>query len=429
MKVGGCARRVGALTVTGRVRKMARVRTPRVALLAAALALVLATPAGSTVRDARTPLQRRLAQALAVPHLDPSREAAVAADLSTGEVLFERNPTLSLAPASTEKLAVTLAALSALGPSFRIETQVLGEGEQIGAVWDGDLVLQGHGDPTLSSADLRSLAAQVRAAGIRRVTGGVAGDESWFDARRTAPGWMAYFYVFECPPLSALSVDRGRYRGQVASEPALAAALAFRDALQSAGVAVAGKATARPAGEYAYPLASVASPALWALVRSMDRTSDNFAAELLLKELGAVVRQRGTTAAGAQVVRSELETFDVPMAGVRIVDGSGLSRLDRLTANALVAILAAAWLDPTVRKPLLGALPVAGVNGTLEDRMRRPPARGHVLAKTGTTREASALSGFVRDRYVFAVLQNGWPVSFWWARRAQDRFATVLAAQ
>ena len=59
--------------------------------------------------------------------------------------------------------------------------------------------------------------------------------------------------------------------------------------------------------------------------------------------------------------------------------------------------------------------------------MRRGPARGAVLAKTGTTQVASALSGYVRDRYAFAVLQNGHPLSYWWARVAQDRFATVLA--
>ena len=88
-----------------------------------------------------------------------------------------------------------------------------------------------------------------------------------------------------------------------------------------------------------------------------------------------------------------------------------------------------AWTDPEVRPAFVAALPVAGVNGTLEDRLRTGPARGRVLAKTGTTREASALSGFVRDRYVFAVLQNGNPIPYWWARRAQDRFATVLASQ
>jgi D-alanyl-D-alanine carboxypeptidase/D-alanyl-D-alanine-endopeptidase (penicillin-binding protein 4) len=119
----------------------------------------------------------------------------------------------------------------------------------------------------------------------------------------------------------------------------------------------------------------------------------------------------------------------VPMTGVRVVDGSGLSRLDRLTANAVAATLRAAWNDLTVRPAFVAALPVAGVNGTLQDRLRKPPARGRVLAKTGTTSEASALSGFVSTRYVFTVLQNGHPVSYWWARRAQDRFVEVLAGQ
>jgi D-alanyl-D-alanine carboxypeptidase/D-alanyl-D-alanine-endopeptidase (penicillin-binding protein 4) len=124
----------------------------------------------------------------------------------------------------------------------------------------------------------------------------------------------------------------------------------------------------------------------------------------------------------------QLAAAKVPMAGVRIVDGSGLSLLDRLTVAALVGTLQAAWSDPKIKAPLLAALPVAGVNGTLEDRMRRGPARGNVFAKTGTTKRASALAGFVRDRYVFAVLQNGHPIAYSWARVAQDRFATVLAA-
>ena len=69
------------------------------------------------------------------------------------------------------------------------------------------------------------------------------------------------------------------------------------------------------------------------------------------------------------------------------------------------------------------------MSGTLSDRMRTPPARGNVQAKTGTTSLASALSGYVKRRYVFSVLQNGSPVSPYWARRAQDRFATALASQ
>jgi PBP4 family serine-type D-alanyl-D-alanine carboxypeptidase len=159
----------------------------------------------------------------------------------------------------------------------------------------------------------------------------------------------------------------------------------------------------------------------------MDTVSDNFEAEMLLKELGAVQADAGTSAAGAGVVTGLLAQAGVPLAGVRIVDGSGLSPLDRLTPAAVVALLQAMWNDPEQRLELLSSLPLAARTGTLHDRMLHTAAAGLVRAKTGTTDNASALSGFVGDRYVFAILQNGWPVSWTWARRAQDQFATVLA--
>jgi D-alanyl-D-alanine carboxypeptidase/D-alanyl-D-alanine-endopeptidase (penicillin-binding protein 4) len=403
-----------------RIPQVTRRRLP-VVLLAA---LVLAGPAGA----GSAPLAKRLAKALAVPHVARAQTAAVAFDLQTGQTLFAEHDTLSLAPASNEKLVVSYAALVGLGSAFRIETDVLGRGHQTGTVWQGHLLLVGHGDPTLSSADLASLAGQVRAAGITRVTGGVFGDEGFFDARRTAPGWKSWYYVNESAPLSALTVDRCSYRGRMSRNPALSAALLFRDALRRAGVAVGGAGLGKQRGNEA-PMAAVDSAPLAAIVRYMDRRSDNFTAELLLKQLGAIENDAGTSAGGAAYARRLLAEAGVPLAGVRIVDGSGLSLLDRLTARAVEAILRASWSDPNVRPALLAALPVAGISGTLSDRMRSAPARGHVLAKTGTTFRASALSGYVRSRYVFSVLQNGNPISSFWARRAQDRFATALAAQ
>jgi D-alanyl-D-alanine carboxypeptidase/D-alanyl-D-alanine-endopeptidase (penicillin-binding protein 4) len=346
-------------------------------------------------------------------------------DLAGGTVLFTQNPALPLAPASNEKLPLTYAALSNLGASYRFETDVLGEGSQDGGIFDGALVLKGGGDPTLSTAGLRSLAAQLRTEGIRRVTGGIVGDESYFDARRTVAGWKPSFYINESPPLSALVVDRAHGT----RNPALAAATAFRAALRGAGIVVDGAASVGLVDDFSIPLAQIQSPSLASIIRFMDKESDNFTAELLLKQLGAVVLGRGTSAAGASVVLQTLSEADVPVNGVRIVDGSGLSRLDRLTANALAAILRAAWNDPAVRPTFVSALPVAGVNGTLEDRLRKPPARGRVLAKTGTTSDASALSGYVSTRFLFTVLQNGHPLSYWWARRAQDRFVQVLARE
>jgi len=397
--------------------------------LAALIALVaLATPAATPAgRTQDSQLQRRLARALHVPHVAPARSAAVALDLASGTVLFGQNPGLPLAPASNEKLPLTYAALMQLGPTYRIETDVLGEGQQDGTQWTGTLVLKGSGDPTLSRADLGALAAQVKALGIRSVTGGVSGDESAYDARRIVAGWKPSFFIDESPPLSALVVDRARVGRVTTRTPAVAAAEAFRGALRKTGISVGGPVRTAPADDWSEVLANVSSPTLGAMLRFMDRESDNFTAEMLLKQLGLTELGRGTSAAGAAVVTQALAEAGVPMTGVRIVDGSGLSKLDRLTANALGSLLKIAWADPIVGPALLASLPVAGVNGTLQHRLLKPPARGHVVAKTGTTDIASSLSGYVSGRYAFAVVQNGHPLSYWWARRAQDRFAQILA--
>jgi serine-type D-Ala-D-Ala carboxypeptidase/endopeptidase (penicillin-binding protein 4) len=402
-------------------------RLRRVAAVLCLCALVAAAPAGTRPAPASA-LEGRLARALAVPNVASSASAAIAVDLGTGKVIFQRNPGLALVPASNEKLAVTYAALAAFGPWFRIPTEVVGYGELRDGVWNGDLVLKGYGDPTLSTNDLRGLARELRAAGIRRVTGRIVGDESYFDSRRMGPGWKSWYYVNESPPLSALAVDRSRYRGLVSVEPALAAAGVLRAELRRLHIRVAGAAVTGRAHAEAVPLATSVSPPLRVILRFMNRESDNFTSELLLKQLGTLEGARGTTARGGRLVMRALAEGGIPLSGVRIADGSGLSRSNRLTAKALIEILRVVWADLELRPAFVDSLPVAGRNGTLRDRMRRWPAAGRVAAKTGTTSVASALSGFAGKRYAFVVLHNGRPVSHTWARRAQDRFAAVLAS-
>lgn len=399
---------------------------PRRALAVLLAAAFLAPP---TAAAGQTPLARRLSRALAVPHVAKSRSAALVVDLTTGKPLYAHNLSLPLIPASNQKLAVTYACLLALGPSFRFESAVLGEGELEGSLWRGDIVLKGYGDPTLSTLDLLQLASQLYAQGVRRIGGRIVGDESFFDAKRVGPGWKPWFFINESAPLSALTVDRARYRGRITRDPALAAALSFRAALLRVGITVAGRAMTGQADAEAVPLASIESVPLEQVLRYMDHESDNFTAELLLKQLGAGFSDQGTSASGATVIRQLLVEQQIPLAGVRIVDGSGLSRYDRLTANAVVAMLRASWLDEDLREILLSSLPVAGRSGTLDSRMRGTAAAGRVRAKTGTLNEASALSGYVNRRYAFSVIQNGSPVSTFWARKAQDRFAAVLAAK
>ena len=375
---------------------------------------------------ARTLLIRGLDSALAGASVPAFRRGAVVVDLASGETLFSRNAQAGLAPASNEKLPVAFTALTLLGPESQIATEALGEGEQNGTEWAGDIVLKGYGDPHLSTANLKTLALRLRAQGIRSISGDLLGDESYFDARRTAPGWKSSFLIDECAPLSALSVDRGR---NTSASPPLIAARVFAAALETVGVSLEGSVRIGIAPDDASTLATINSPPLWKLIRFMDHESDNYTAELLLKQIGAYVNERGTTANGAAEVKSALDDAGIPLARVRIVDGSGLSLLDRLTPAALAELLTVVWSDPSLRGPFLTSLAVAGRSGTLEHRLRRRPAFGNVRAKTGTTNRASALSGYVRSRYAFVILQNGNPVPSTRARAAQDRFVTLLAAQ
>ncbi len=399
----------------------------RLPLSALAGAVVVAAAlAGSAASSTTTSsdLRTALGRSLVAPGIAPGQTAALVVDVRTGEVVFEANAGAPLRPASAEKLPLAFAALRLLGPAYRFRTDLVGVGVRRGQVWDGNVFLVGGGDPTLARSDLDALARQVRTRGIRRIAGRVLGDESRFDARRDAPGWKPWFAGIESRPLSALSVAGTRLRTLDGSAAATARALTA--ALERRGVDVVGRAGAGRARAGA-TLASDLSEPLADVVRHMNRESDNFYAELLLKELGHVYAGTGSSAAGSRVVRGELADAGVPVRALRLADGSGLSSSDRLTASALVAVLQAGASDPRIDDAFVTSLAVAGISGTMKDRLARRPTRGQVIAKTGTTSAASALAGFVRRRYVFAILQNGAPVPYWTARTAQDRFVTVLA--
>jgi len=386
-----------------------------------------AEPAKAPARAAATRVAAAsLTRALRVQHLPLAGTSALVVDLTTGETVYSLNATTPRAPASTEKLPVELAALETLGPAFRTRTEVLTEGAVAGGVLRGTLVLKGYGDPLLGSAGLRALARGVRKHGITSVTGGIAGDESFFDSARTAAGWKPSFYKDESPPLSALVANRAVVDGSVWSEPALAAAALFRRALERAGVHVAGPVRARAARSAARLLVRRRSPPLSVLLGLMGTWSDNFVAETVLKQLGAQVYEEGSSQAGARVVWSVLAREGVPLGGDAFYDGSGLSQLDRMTATTLVGVLAAAAHDSRLGRSLLGSLSVVGETGTLRHRLAGVPGHALVRAKSGTTDECSALAGYVGSRYAFAVLSNGAPVDVWAAHTAQDRFVTQL---
>ena len=157
--------------------------------------------------------------------------------------------------------------------------------------WDGDLILKGFGDPTLTTADLNRLAGTIAGRGIRTVTGRILGDESFYDTKAWRSGWKQYFIGGETPPLSALVVDRAR--GWPALSPPLLAARPFREALARRGVTVVGGRASASLPLSATTLASDVSDPLSAIVRHMNHESDNFYAEMLLKQLPAAAGTAG----------------------------------------------------------------------------------------------------------------------------------------
>jgi len=400
----------------------------RIAAFGGIVALLAPSAASATARsdNSRSTVDAELARTLRSSEIPAGTSAAVAIDLANGQTLFSQNANVALEPASNEKLTVTYGALVELGPNYRFHTDVLGEGRQVGDVWRGRLVLKGFGDPTLETSGLQRLAKKLYDLGIRRVTGNVLADASWGDDRLTAPGWLPDYYGTESAPLSALVVNGGYNGPWLQRDPPLAAAALFDRALRAQGI-VARDAILGTATPGAETLASVHSHKLSILLRLMDTDSVNYIAEMVLKAIGAQATGLGSTAAGARVVRSDLAAAGVPLAGARIVDGSGLSRLDRVTANELSSLLLLFWRDPEFHEIVQSSLAVAGETGTLQYRLEGPTTRGIVRGKTGTTDIASALSGYVGSRYAFVLVQNGDPVDWSAAHSVQDSFVETLS--
>lgn len=341
-------------------------------------------------------------------------------DLDTDHVLFHRRENMALAPASNAKLLTTATALLKLGPDTTLRTSVRAVSVGVDGVVDGNLYLVGAGDPFLTSAELAAVAQQVAAAGVTHVLGGVVGDGSLFDARVGSydSGWR---YDRDLGGrLGGLVVDHGAGR-----DPAAHAAARLAKALREAGVTVDGKSVAGRAPGLTTEIAGVDSQPVSRLIALTNQPSNNFAAEMLLKLLGARFGAGGTTPAGAAVVRATLASLGIHP---RVVDGSGLSRADRLTARQVVRLLDRMH-DQTVAQTFRDSLAVAGEIGTLSKRMRGTPAAGECAGKTGTLIGVSALSGYCTatngHTIAFSFLENR--VSALGAKKVEDRMTTAIA--
>jgi serine-type D-Ala-D-Ala carboxypeptidase/endopeptidase (penicillin-binding protein 4) len=416
------------------VRAAASARLPDLG----APAPVLAALASDAPDPTPAALSAALGPLLAAPALGPGVSAEVV-DTATGTRLFDQDAGTPSTPASTAKLLTSAAVLTTLDPADTLTTKVLA-----GAT-PGEVVLVGGGDPTLSrtspsrsypgAATVPDLAAQVLAAvpAGTRITRVVV-DGSLYSGPLTASGWSPGDTPSSyAAPVTAAAVDGARVSPGAdarSGQPGLDAGAALADALGAPGATIA----LGPAPAGAQTLATVHSAPIARLVEQALSMSDNMLAEALARQVAIARHQPATFEGSGAAVVAALKDAGVDVTGVRLVDGSGLSREDQVPVRLLTGLLAdAAHGTPPAASAILSGLAVAGYDGTLSDRGDADPATepGAVRAKTGTLLGVNGLAGTVVTEdgrlLAFAVLADSVRGDVGAAEKALDAVATALA--
>ena len=372
-----------------------------------------------------------------------SASGLLVVESESGETVCAKSPAQPRMLASNMKLFTTATALSRLDPDSRIATKIFSDGRvDPGGVLHGSLYLQGGGDPTLGTptfnnsylagqgTNLFSLVPQIRAAGIRAITGRLYGDDTIFDRRRGVAdsGYGTSPYI---GPLSGLAFNSG-FSGSTSSsgfssDPAKLATSKLARALKTSGVAVPSQIALAPTPLDAERVAIARSPTLSQIANVTDVYSNNFFAETLLKLLGARLGGAGTTAAGAAVVEAFARELG---SGVQAIDGSGLTRGNLASPRQVVDLLQAMREDPA-GDDFIQDLALTGKEGTVEDRMRGTAAYARCRTKTGTINGVSNLSGYCFNTsgriMAFSILMNS-VGDLGLAHLEQDRIAALVAS-
>lgn len=430
------------------------------------------------------------------PQFQRARWGMLIQTLSPSRTLYNRDAQHYFIPASNTKLLTTAAALHQLGAQYRIRTSVYGS-EQV-------LRVVGRGDPSLTDAQLKDLAQQLKRRGIRQVKQLIV-EDSYFQGQAIAPTWewddiygyyatavnslilnqnaavLTLFPQTLGQPLKAVWTDplaalewklenqsltaangiessvaiNGvlgqpilQIRGQLAidskpeevavaiRDPANYFLQHFRLALAAEEITVAQGVVALQAGIRNEPeLASVESPPLSQLIADTNQPSNNLYSEVLLRSLGVIRNDDETQSLqnsakqGLNAVKAILSQLGVDPDGYALADGSGLSRHNLVSPEAIVQTLKGI-AQSSQAEIYRASLPVAGVSGTLQNRFKHTPAQGIVQAKTGTLSGVTSLSGYVDvpnyQTVVFSIIVNQSDQSATPLRQAVDEMVLLL---
>ena len=350
------------------------------------------TPSPSTGLSSATVnarIKAKLIQRVRSPRLGKDFSVRVF-DPQTRSTIYSRQSLVGQIPASNLKLATAVIALKTLGPASTSTTRVIRTSDP------STIVIVGGGDPMLTYERI-NLLAQRTADALKASPTPVASVRVQYDNSRFAPftsprGWLSTYVPYQINPVDALSIY-----GHTTATPARFATQYFVQRLVAAGVPAtyAGQVT----GATGTHVTKVVGAPLQTAVNRMLLVSDNNIAETVARNSAIATGQPATWAGVRASAQAQLTAMGVPMAGVSIVDGSGVSRANRLSAKALVTILRVATNGDPAFAGVQSALPVAGRTGTLKasnTRYTTSPSKcaaGKVFAKTGSLTGVLSLSG------------------------------------
>lgn len=383
---------------------------------------VAATPAGL---DPQAPVPSAsvltgYASTLAGDELVGSAAVGVSViDVASGDVLVDHAASTPLTPASSNKVPVAWAALSALGPQHRMTTRAVLEGSTLTLVGGGDVLLAAdQGDPNAVAGhaglgDLaRAAASRLRQQKVTSVS--VRLDDTLFTGPAFNETWDP-LYASWVAPIQPIMVDVTSHpEGQgYPEDPAMEAAQAFTSALRAAGITVQGDVARAKAPQGATQVAAVTSAPLADVLRVSLKASDNTMTEVEGRVLAAAVGKEGSFAGATQAVAEQLAKDGFDTTGLSMRDCSGLSTQNKIPPRLLAQIVAKA-LSPqagSVGRTLVRDLPVAHLDGTLSQRYDQTSGAGRVRAKTGSLDQTASLTGTVVTRegrqLAFSVMVDG----------------------
>ena len=350
------------------------------------------------IARAQETMLSRLDSLVRLPLFETTQVGLMVYDLTADTTLFAYNQRQLMRPASAMKLVTAITALDQLGSDYEYKTRLYYTGRVEGRTLRGDVYCVGGFDPTLTLDDVAALAQTLSQLGIDSICGRLVADQSMKEALDYGEGWC---WDDDNPLLLSLTVGRDNTFLEVFAEEVARLGINLEQARLATGRT---PQQARLVGTLSHGIGLV--------MERMMKKSDNFYAESMFYQTAASARRGVARAIDARnVTRQLIRRLGLGGQPYRIADGSGLSLYNYVSCELLCRLLRHAWQTPRILDTLLPTLPIAGVDGTLEKRMRGTSAYNNVMAKTGTLSGISSLAGYCLSAeghdLCFAIINQG----------------------